>query len=872
MCAEPARKPDDLDPDALFRHHPHPMWVVDVANLRLIDVNLAALERYRLERPAFLARTLPEMWLAGAPRLTAATADPHVLAGAVSGPALHRRGDGSVLAVRVEARALAGSGTQRLLVTATPDPSALAAGADGDGLAGALLELGSDAVLLLDEERRVTDYNPRARVLLGAAGRDLEGLELGRLLPPGDALTPALIATAGGAGDPVRAEIELERLDGGRVPAEMVLKPLPDGRALALISDVTLKRTAERALARSERRFRALIQNSNDVIALLDAEFRLVYLSPSAARMGLEEPPAEGVDLRAGVHPRDRAAVEDVLQRLVAEGGTEASTFRFRTGRGWRWLEVMGSNRLADPNVEGLVLNVRDVTERVEAERRLRASEAYYRALFEKSLEGVVLISPDRRLRRISGFVLRLLGYDADELEGEERSDLIHEDDRDAFLDALDLVEAKAGSSEVVRFRLCDAEGVWRWFEGTVTNLEHDPDVGAMVLNFREITDRVRAMEKISDLNAELRRRLAHVQSLRRIDMAITNSVDVRLVLDIFMEQVCADLDVDAVAVLLFDAAGGELSPFVGRGFEGGIDPELRTPLGSGPAGRAALEQRTVYLPDLTAEDEAGAAVDPERQRSYLSYLAVPMLAKGQLQGVIELYASERLEPDGDWLEFLETYADQGAIAIENSQLLRSLERSNVELQRAYDRTIEGWAFALDLKDEETAGHSKRVTDMAVRLARSLGMAPAELVHVQRGALLHDIGKMGIPDHILLKGEELTDDEYELMKRHTIYAYELLSPIDFLRPALDIPYCHHERWDGGGYPRGLAGEDIPLAARIFAVVDVFDALVSDRPYRPAWPRERALAYIRSESGRHFDPRVVEAFFAQVAGAGSPGEG
>ncbi|HKI57837.1 MAG TPA: HD-GYP domain-containing protein, partial [Trueperaceae bacterium] len=240
--------------------------------------------------------------------------------------------------------------------------------------------------------------------------------------------------------------------------------------------------------------------------------------------------------------------------------------------------------------------------------------------------------------------------------------------------------------------------------------------------------------------------------------------------------------------------------------------------------------------------------------------LAVPLLAKGQLQGVLELYARARLDPGDEWLEFLETYADQGAIAIENSQLLRSLERSNVELQRAYDRTIEGWAFALDLKDEETAGHSKRVTDMAVWLARSLGMSTDELIHLQRGALLHDIGKMGIPDSILLKGEELTDDEYELMKRHPVYAYELLSPIEFLRPALDIPYCHHERWDGQGYPRGLAGEGIPLAARIFAVVDVFDALTSDRPYRPAWPRERALAYLRAQSGRHFDPTVVEAFF------------
>jgi len=177
----------------------------------------------------------------------------------------------------------------------------------------------------------------------------------------------------------------------------------------------------------------------------------------------------------------------------------------------------------------------------------------------------------------------------------------------------------------------------------------------------------------------------------------------------------------------------------------------------------------------------------------------------------------------------------------------------------AYDTTIEGWAQALELRDQETEGHARRVADLTVRLARALDVPAEQLVHIRRGAILHDIGKMGIPDQILLKPGPLTMEEREIMKKHPIYARELLLPIKYLHPAIDIPYSHHERWDGTGYPQGLKGEQIPLAARIFAVIDVWDALISDRPYRSAWPEEKALNYIREQAGHHFDPRVVEKF-------------
>jgi HD-GYP domain-containing protein (c-di-GMP phosphodiesterase class II) len=214
-------------------------------------------------------------------------------------------------------------------------------------------------------------------------------------------------------------------------------------------------------------------------------------------------------------------------------------------------------------------------------------------------------------------------------------------------------------------------------------------------------------------------------------------------------------------------------------------------------------------------------------------------------------------------MEFLKMLAGQAALALDNASLFDELQSSNRELRLAYDTTIEGWSAALDLRDRETQGHSQRVTELTLRLAQAAGMGADELTDVRRGALLHDIGKMGVPDAILLKPGPLTDAEWEVMRQHPTFAYQLLSPITFLRPALDIPHCHHEKWDGTGYPNQLKGEQIPLAARLFAVVDVWDALTSDRPYRPAWPKERVLAHIQSRSGSHFDPYAVKIFLEAI---------
>jgi PAS domain S-box-containing protein/putative nucleotidyltransferase with HDIG domain len=366
------------------------------------------------------------------------------------------------------------------------------------------------------------------------------------------------------------------------------------------------------------------------------------------------------------------------------------------------------------------------------------------------------------------------------------------------------------------------------------------------------------ALHRMS-LYEETARRLDQLQAIHRVDQAISAGTDLRMTLSVVLEHVATQLQVDAADVLLLNPHTLTLEYSAGRGFRTGAPKKAQVRLGQGPAGRAALERRTMRADDLTQIRDSPRLAAIHAVEGFVAYHAVPLIAKGQVEGVLEVFHRASLPALPDWVDFLETLAGQAAIAIENAQLFEGMQRSNLDLALAYDATIEGWSHALDLRDKETEGHTQRVTEMTMRLARDLGIGDAELVHVRRGALLHDIGKMGVPDDILLKPGPLTDEEWVLMRRHPQLAYDLLAPIAYLRPALDIPYCHHERMDGSGYPRGLAGEQIPLTARLFAVIDVWDALRSDRPYRPAWTEEAALARIRGGAGTHFDPKVVEVF-------------
>ena len=362
-----------------------------------------------------------------------------------------------------------------------------------------------------------------------------------------------------------------------------------------------------------------------------------------------------------------------------------------------------------------------------------------------------------------------------------------------------------------------------------------------------------------SRLHKQTEQRLNRLMALRSVDAAISSSLDLRFTLSVLLDRVISHLDVDAADVHLFNPITQLLEYASGQGFRSTAITKSRLRLGEGTVGKSALERRSVIVQSILEANPGFVRATLLASEGFSSYACVPLIAKGQIKGVMEVFTRTYLDPDPEWIDFLETLGGQAAIAIDNSNLFNQLQKSNLELTLAYDTTLEGWARALELRDRETEGHSRRVTEMTMALARAMCLDESELVHIRRGALLHDIGKMGIPDKILSKKGPLSEPEWEIMRQHPVLAYEWLSPIAHLKHALSIPYCHHEKWDGSGYPRGLAGGQIPLAARIFAIVDVWDALLSDRPYRPAWPVEKVRQYLADQTGIHFDPQIVEHF-------------
>jgi len=611
------------------------------------------------------------------------------------------------------------------------------------------------------------------------------------------------------------------------------------------------RRRAEAAAAASHKRFASLIEHAPDGIALLRQDGKLRQITSSVQQiLGYTLEEAVSQDPGLLTHPDDLPALLGQLNDIIQNPGKVLRTeYRFRHKDGsWRWLESTVTNLIAEPSIEAIVFNYRDITERKQS-----ADQLNYHARLLRHISDAVIATDDQfRITTWNRAAETMYGWSSEEVIGRNVADILSSklsDEQQAEAQAL-LKQSNVSRGERVHHR---KDGRTIYVEANTIALtdKHGKMTGYVSVD-RDITERKQAEE-------QTQLQLQRLKALRTIDIAISSSFNLSLTLDILLDQVIAQLKTDAAAILVFHPITKTLEYAASRGFRSTAMRGAKVRLGEGYAGKAILERRIIHIPNLMETDSGLAQPLSGKSEEFNDYYCVPLLVKGKVEGVLEIFHRSALAGGPDWLDFLETLAGQAVIAMDNATLFEDLQHSNNELFQAYDATIEGWSHALDLRDKETEGHSLRVTEMTLELARKFGFPDEQLRYIRWGALLHDIGKMGVPDNILFKPDQLSDQEWESMKKHPVFAFEMLSPITYLKSSLDIPYCHHEKWDGTGYPRGLKGEAIPLAARLFAVVDVWDALRSDRPYRKAWTTEKTLEHIKSLSGTYFDPKVVEYF-------------
>jgi PAS domain S-box-containing protein len=709
-------------------------------------------------------------------------------------------------------------------------------------------------------------------------------------------------------------EAEIIRPDG--TGAFIEIKPVPiveNGTVTGIrgvVRDVTARKQAEEAIRETEARFEGIVNMAVEAIISIDENQRVILFNQGAERIfGYTAAEAVGMPLVEFLPPASSDKHEFLFQNFGATADEQSRRMS-------KLEEIQGQRRggelfPAEVNISKMTVKgkmiytaiVRDVTARKQSEKEIKISNDELSMLFElshslaetDSLENILELVNRHAVESIhitfarialleaekfsirAAYPIRFIKHDLGIGECSQLADLpyskrVLEQNEPTILRASDpgirneekkaLLLDFAQSVCLVPLRISDSASttgklMGLLMLGEVRSESREPFTLRKLRLAQTIGDSAAIAIRRMLLREQTERRLQQLTALSNIDRAISSTFDLELSLGMLLQQVSMLLGVDATDVLLFNPNSLTLEYSAGRGFRTKSFEHAQLRLGEGYAGQAALNRETVQILDLAAQHNNPRLEKHLADEQFVSYYGVPLISRGQIMGVLEIFQRAELEPDEEWLSFLSTLAGQAAIAIDSVMQFEHVQRSNNELSQAYDETIEGWSHALDLRDKETEGHTQRVTELTVQLGRHFGLSEEDLVQVRRGALLHDIGKMGVPDGILLKPGPLTDEEWVTMRRHPTFAYEMLSPIHYLRAAIDIPYCHHEKWDGNGYPRGLRGEQIPLAARIFAVVDVWDALTSDRVYRAAWPKEKVLEHIRSLAGTHFDPQVAK---------------
>ncbi len=716
----------------------------------------------------------------------------------------------------------------------------------------------------------------------------------------------------------ISKEEEIVRTDGETVWFSSTKMPIrtADGAIVGIFGisrDITANKLAEEKLRESEEKFKTLFNSASDAIITMSRTTFLECNSVTEKIFGRSREEIIGhspVDFSPEYQPDGRLSSESAEDKINAAFAGKPQFFEWVHSRkdGTTFPADVSLNQVAIRGELILQAIVRDISERKRSADEIRSRTQEIETLYElshaladandlvqvlsiitkftventhRTFARLALLEGDDLVMR-AAFPLRQLEFpltigdrksitslpfcqqilQTDEPVVLHRGDprISGEESRTLLLDhvqTLVITTLQVG-------RIGDQNGsiIGLLMLGEARNEDREPDSPRILQQLKSIGEQAASAIRRMQLRDETERRLMFLNSLTEIDRAITSSFDMNTSLKIVLSQVIKHLHLDAANILIYDSSTQVLEFAAGDGFHTKAVERTRLRLGESHAGQAALKRTIVHVSNLQEPTNAllTSRLDEER---FVEYFGAPLISKGQIKGVLELFNREPLHTDDDWLDSLRTLAERAAIAIDNASLFEGLARSNVDLSLAYDETIEGWSRALDLRDHETEGHSSRVAENALELASLCGYPKEDLMNFRWGALLHDIGKVGVPDSILLKPGPLSDEEWVVMRKHPNLAYEMLSPIRYLRDALDIPYCHHEKWDGTGYPRGLKGEQIPLAARIFMILDVWDALLSDRPYRPAWSKSKVRAHIQSLAGSHFDPKIVNIFLGST---------
>ena len=504
--------------------------------------------------------------------------------------------------------------------------------------------------------------------------------------------------------------------------------------------------------------------------------------------------------------------------------------------------------RSTDPDVSSLVKSIEKMKDAIQTrENRIKEREKEYRQLVETMSEGLVVANPEGLITFVNPRLCQMVGFGHDEIVGSEIIHFFSDKRKENVLRLWNNPEIYKG--KVYESELLTKTG--KIVHVAISTEPQDDESGNHTGLLAVITD-------ISDRKAfemNLKRKLLEISGLREIDNAILNQANYHGVVDTVLKQLKEHLHADGAAIYVLSPKSKSIDyasafflekKYEFEDLESDYDQMMQA--AETKEGRQINKIHNNFL-----------VCDHLHDKNFNVLYTMPIIINNMVHGLAEIAYLDNVELDAEWHNYFNALLTQTAVGISKIQLLEDLTESNTALKEAYDGIIKGWAKALELRDEETKGHSDRVYELSIKMALKNGFSGRKLEAFQRGALLHDIGKMGIPDNILLKPGKLSPEEWAIMKLHPELAYVLLSEIPFLKEAVEIPYYHHERWNGSGYPSGLKEKDIPLSARIFAVIDVWDALTSDRPYRKAWSIEKTKEYMINNKEILFDPELVDQF-------------